>query len=71
MVRRIEIAMPGINCEASTIERILCEVPGVVEVYVNPASEIAYCDCDDGPAVREGLVAAIKRLGYRAVITNP
>lgn len=63
--------MPGVDCEASTIERILREVPGVVEVYVNPASEVAYCDCDDAPVVQEGLVAAIKRLGYRAVIRNP
>lgn len=63
---RIEVAVPGLVCEGPELEEIVRRIPGVVEVYVNAATEVAYCDCEPERVTPEQLVAALRELGYRA-----
>lgn len=47
--KRLTIPISGLRCAGSecyTLERALRRVPGVVDVYVNPVTEIAYIDYD-------------------------
>ena len=51
---------------ALTVERALAKVPGVLRVYANPATELAYIDYDPSLVDLPQLVAAIESVGYRA-----
>lgn len=45
--RRFTVLFAGLRCAGSeryTIERALKRVPGVVDAYVNPVTELAYID---------------------------
>jgi len=47
--KRLTIPISGLRCAGSecyTLERALRTEPGVVDVYVNPVTEIAYIDYD-------------------------
>lgn len=47
--KRLTIPISGLRCAGSeryTLERALRSVPGVVDVYVNPVTRIAYIDYD-------------------------
>jgi len=65
----IRIPIYGLGCGGGggdTIERALARSPGVVRVYVNPATESAYVDFE--PALTNGprLIGLIEQAGYRA-----
>jgi Cu+-exporting ATPase len=47
-----------------TIERVLARTSGVVEVYVNPATEMAYITYDPEQSSPEQLAIVIKRAGF-------
>ena len=47
-----------------TIERVLACTPGVVGVYVNPATEMAYISYDSYQCNVEYLVSVIERAGF-------
>jgi ubiquinone/menaquinone biosynthesis C-methylase UbiE/copper chaperone CopZ len=51
---------------ALALERALAGVPGVNKVYVNPATETAYIDCEPNRIDPDRLISEVERLGYRA-----
>ena len=51
---------------ARTVERELARVPGVVRVYVNPLTEMAYIEYDAARCSLGELSATIRRAGYGA-----
>ena len=65
---RLTVPIIGLSlggCGSLTIEGVLRELLGVLEVYVNPATESAYLRCDGDRLVPDEIVGAIRRLGYR------
>lgn len=71
MKRRGALRIPvyGLGCGgggATTIERELVRLPGVLRAYVNPATEIAYVDYDSATTDAARLARAIEHAGYRA-----
>lgn len=55
------------GCGAQQLERSLRSLPGVFDVYVNPASEAAYVTYDTARIARADLQRAIEVAGYRTV----
>lgn len=67
--RGLRIPILGLGCGgagATTIERELASIHGVVRVYVNPATDTAYVDYDPGETDPWTLAQAVERAGYRA-----
>lgn len=65
----IRIPIYGLGCGgggAATIERELGREPGVLEVYVNPATEAAYIDYAPALTNPARLAHIIEQAGYRA-----
>ena len=62
----------GMHCAscAKLIERSLGKVPGVISVGVNYASEQAIVEINGNKVSNEDLVNAVKKAGYRAIISN-
>ena len=61
--------MYGLGCGGagrSTIERELAAPDGVLDAYVNPATETAYIDYDPAETDPWVLAQAIERAGYRS-----
>ena len=50
---------------ATTIERELAAIFGVLRAYVNPATETAYIDYDPAEVDPATLARAVERAGYR------
>lgn len=50
--------------DAQTVERELARQPGVVRVYVNPLTEMAYVEYDASRCSLADLTATIRRAGY-------
>lgn len=50
--------------DALTVERILGQQPGVIEVYANPATEVAYIAYDPALTTEDQLAAAITHAGF-------
>ncbi len=65
----VELALIGMTCAncASTIQRALSKVDGVLEATVNYANEKATVKSIVGVAGRADLVAAVRRAGYDVV----
>ncbi len=66
---RLKMAIHDLSCGgggAVTVERALAQVPGVVEVSVNPMTETAYIDGDGDLVNPDDLIAAVTRAGFRA-----
>lgn len=69
VVRGLRIPVYGLGCGgggATTIERALAAIDGVLRAYVNPATEIAYVDYDPAETDKASLARAIEKAGYRA-----
>lgn len=67
--RRITLPIYGLACGgggALSVERALARTPGVLRVYVNPATEMAYVAYDPAATNPESLLAAVERAGFRA-----
>ena len=67
--RALRIPIYGLGCGgggATTIERELARQPGVLRVYVNPATETAYVDYDAALTGAARLAQVIEQSGYRA-----
>lgn len=52
------------------IERALAQTPGVISVYANPATEMAYVTYDPRQVDPARLVQAIERAGFRAGVPS-
>lgn len=67
--QRATLPIYGLGCGgggALTVERALAKTPGVVRVYVNPATEMAYVEYDPTLCGVAHLLAAVERAGFRA-----
>lgn len=67
--RALHIPVYGLGCGgggAAMIERELARQPGVLRVYVNPATETAYLDYDAALTGATRLAQVIEQAGYRA-----
>ena len=68
-ITRLTMAIYGLGCGGGgslAVERALRKVPGVAQVYVNPATEMAYVQCQDELAQGDRLVRAIEDAGFGA-----
>ena len=66
-IQRLALPLYNLGCssgDALTAERILAQQPGVMEVYANPATEVAYIACDPALTNEEQLTVVIKRAGF-------
>lgn len=67
--RRVTVFIYELGCGGGgslTVERALAKVPGVVHVYVNPATETSYVEYDPAVSGVDDLVAAVESAGFRA-----
>lgn len=65
---RISLPVFDLSCGGGgsrLVERVVKKVPGVLEIYVNPANETAYVDYDPATATPEQIADAIRRAGYQ------
>ena len=65
--QRITLPIYNLGCGGGgslTIERALTKAPGVTQVYVNPATEMAYIVYDPTLANPQQFAAVIDRMGY-------
>jgi cation transport ATPase len=68
--QRITLPIYNLSCgggSALTVERILAQQPGVLHVYVNPATEMAYVEYDPVLSDVTQLNAALERTGFRPI----
>ena len=67
--QHVTLPISGLGCGgggALTIERVLAKLPGVLRVYVNPATEMAYVQYDPAHCSVEALLAAVDAVGFSA-----
>ncbi len=68
MSTKVALPILGLSCGAGgslLIEHVIKELPGVLEAYVNPATDTTYVEYDP-VALRPAQVAtAIRKTGYR------
>ena len=62
--QRLTIGIDGLACGGSlSVERTITRLPGVIQVYVNPLTEMAYVKIDPTRVSEEQVVAAVTDLG--------
>ena len=72
--QRITLPIDDLSCGGGgvlTVERALARTPGVVYVYVNPATEMAYVEYDPALADPNCLIQAVQNAGFRAGVPSP
>jgi copper chaperone CopZ len=65
--RRATLPLYNLSCssgDALTVEHILGRQSGVIEVYANPVTEMAYVKYDPALTNEDQLAAIIKSVGY-------
>jgi len=67
------IVLEGLTCasEAASLEHHLGHVPGIVEVTVNPLTEIAYITFDPSLANTPMILRHIEEAGFRGAERQP
>ncbi len=64
---RVTLAIYGLGCGgggALTVERTLARLKGMVNAYVNPATEIAYLEYDPSILRASDLAKAVEEAGF-------
>jgi copper chaperone CopZ len=67
--QRITLPIDDLSCGGGgvlIVERALARVSGVVYVYVNPATEMAYIEYDPTLSDPDRLVKVVEHAGFRA-----
>lgn len=65
--QHISLPIYNLNCGGGgslIVEHALARTPGVIEVYVNPVTEMAYISFDPEQCTPESLAVVIGRVGY-------
>ena len=64
---RTALPLARLSCastERFTVERILRDTPGVLDVYVNPVTEMAYVEYDPTDTEPDALFRVLGRAGF-------
>jgi copper chaperone CopZ len=72
--QHVTLPIEDFGCSGSgaiVVERALTKVPGVLRVYVNAATEMAYVEYDTDRCGPEALRTAIARVGFHAGVPIP
>ncbi len=67
---RMKVVMPvfDLSCGGGgsrLVEHVIRKLPGIADVYVNPATEMAYVDYDPSDLTPEQIAEAIASAGYK------
>jgi P-type Cu+ transporter len=71
--QRIILPIDGLSCGgggALMVERALARTTGVVYVYINPATEMAYIKYDPAQIDPDHLTKVVKQAGFHAGIPS-
>lgn len=72
-LRHVALPLYNLGCAgggATTIERILRPVPGVMRSYVNPVTEMAYVEYDRERCDERQLTLELERAGYGGAVAQ-
>lgn len=66
VVRHVQVPIFGFSCASQAIglENQLRRVPGVIDVTVNPITEVAYITYDSARVEITSLAAVVRRAGF-------
>ena len=62
--QHVSIPVYGVACAGRSVERGLARLTGVIDVYVNAATELAEIEFDDERITVEQLCKGIRRFGF-------
>ena len=71
--QRITLPIDDLSCGGGgvlIVERALARASGVVYVYVNPATEMAYIEYDPAISDPDRLVKVVEHAGFRAGVPS-